>query len=137
MSKVIDNDENRSCSSYVGTEDGKYYWVDSGASVSNGGYQLTVFPVNANFEVTDWREVYAEQYSTYSKMVDRHKIVCENLEKYLSGDAEYDEWHVDNENEEDKDKDSVEMTEILQKLDLLIEKFEQLQRLVVESEDEA
>lgn len=136
MSKIIKKKENRDLGSYVETTDGKRYYVDS-AWTNDAGYELMVFPVDENFKVTDWGELYAEHYSTYPKMVDRHKIVCENLEEYLSEGAEYDEWSVDNDSEEDENKDSVEMAEILQKLDLLIEKFEQLQKLVNESEDEA
>ena len=126
MSKVIKKNENRSFSSYVETDDGKRYYVDS-AWTRDAGYELMVFPVNENFVVTDWGELYAEHYSSYSKMADRHEIVCKNLEEYLSGDAEYDEWDVDDEDEEseeENEKVDAAMAEILQKLDALIEKLE-------------
>lgn len=127
MSKVIKKNENRSFSSYVETKDGKRYYVDS-AWTRDAGYELMVFPVNENFEVTDWGELYAEHYSSYSKMAERHKIVCEKLEEYLSGDAEYEPWNEDDEDddeeEETKKKVDAAMAEILQKLDALIEKLE-------------
>ena len=127
MSKVIKKNTNRDFGSYVETDDGKCYFVDS-AWTRDAGYELMVFPANENFEVTDWGELYVEHYSTYPKMVDRHKIVCENLEEYLSGDAEYDEWDVDDEDEdEDEDeRDSVEeeFEKLLKKLDEVIKNLE-------------
>ena len=84
MSKIIRTFEDRMACNVVQTSDDKYYYVDS-TDTFDVGYKTMVFACNKNGSHIDFCDLYVDRYATEKEMLDKHKKICENLEKYLSG----------------------------------------------------
>lgn len=66
---------------------GKHFYVDS-CNTPDHGYETMVFACDANGNVTDWMDLYAEWYDTASAMKDGHKVI---VEKIKNGTLEWNE----------------------------------------------
>ena len=61
---------------------GNYYYVDSRYTFDHG-YETMIFHCNANGQVTDWCDLYAEWYTSQKEMATRHKQIIDDISFYL------------------------------------------------------
>lgn len=88
MSKILDekirnNSWNDGIATYVETENGEVFLVDT-ADTFDRGPETMVFPADkATLSVTDWGELYADWYENMDDAMSVHHTICENLENYI------------------------------------------------------
>ena len=55
-----------------------YYWVDSCLTMDHG-YETMIFPCDRNGNVTDWIDLYCENYRAEEEMAIRHVAIVEKM----------------------------------------------------------
>ena len=82
MSKIIESIDTRECCDIIQADNGEYYYVDSCFTLDHG-YETMTFPYDINaHDVSDWDETYARWYDSSDEMLEGHRDICENYEKY-------------------------------------------------------